>query len=69
MISDFQKEEMNLALQIALKDDLTIELEYFKNHDHHKIKGKLLGVDVLNQYVKIEDDLLPLDSLTGAWID
>ncbi|MFD2628770.1 YolD-like family protein [Oceanobacillus kapialis] len=69
IISDYQKEEMNLALQLALKDDLTIELEYFKNHDYHKIKGKLLGVDVLNQFVKIEDELLPLGSLTGAWID
>lgn len=69
MISEFQKEEVNLAMQLALKDDLTIDIEYYKNHDYHKIKGKLLGVDVLNQYVKIEDELLPLDSLTGAWID
>lgn len=69
MISEYQKEEINLALQLALKDDLTIELEYFKNHDHHKIKGNLLGVDVLNQFVTIEDQNLPLDSLTGAWID
>ncbi|GAQ18532.1 YolD-like protein [Oceanobacillus picturae] len=68
-ISEFQKEEINLALQLALKDDLTIELEYFKNHDYHKVKGKLLSVDVLNQYVKIDGDYLPLDSLTGAWLD
>ena len=69
MISEFQKEEMNLALQLALKDDLTIELEFFRNHDYHKIKGKLLSVDVFNQFVRIEDQYLPLDSLTGAWID
>ncbi|EQB36303.1 hypothetical protein M948_14815 [Virgibacillus sp. CM-4] len=69
IISDFQKEKMNLALQLALKDDLTIELEYFKNHVYHKIKGKLLGVGVLNQFVTIDDQTLPLDSLTGAWID
>ncbi|WP_373892937.1 YolD-like family protein [Virgibacillus sp. CBA3643] len=61
--------EINLKIEMALENDLTIEIEYFKNHDYHKIKGKLLGVDVLNQFVQIEDEYLPLDSITGAWID
>ncbi|MCG3418950.1 YolD-like family protein [Oceanobacillus jordanicus] len=69
MISEFQKEEINLALQLALKDDLTIELEFFRDHDYHKIKGKVLGVDVLNQFVTINEQIVPLDSITGAWID
>lgn len=61
--------EMNLKLQFALKDDLTIEIEYFKDHDYHKIKGKLLGVNPLLNYIKIEDMELPLDAITGVWID
>ncbi|MFD2045998.1 YolD-like family protein [Ornithinibacillus salinisoli] len=69
VISDYQKEEINIHLQMAIHNDLTIELEYFKDHDYHKIKGKLLSVDVLNQYVNIEDEYIPLDNLTGTWID
>lgn len=54
---------------MALKDDLTIEIGYLKDHDYHKVKGKLLSVDPLLNYVKIEDTLIPLDSVTGAWIE
>lgn len=69
ILSDYQKVEIDMALQIALKDDLTIEIEYFKNNDYHKIKGKLLTVDVLNKYLKINEEIIPLDNITGAWID
>lgn len=69
ILSDFQIEEINILLQLALKDDLTIEIEYFHNHDFNKISGKLLGVDVLNQFVSIEEKNIPLDNITGAWID
>ncbi|RIU90043.1 YolD-like family protein [Oceanobacillus picturae] len=69
MLSEYQMEEINLQLQLALANDLTIELEYFRDHDYQKVKGKLLGVDVLNRFVKINQEYLPLDHLTGAWID
>lgn len=61
--------EINLKLQLALKDDLTIEIEYFKDHDYQKTKGKLLGVDPLLNYVRMDDVEIPLDSVTGARID
>ncbi|WP_405103017.1 YolD-like family protein [Oceanobacillus sp. FSL H7-0719] len=69
IIDEHLIEEINLTMQLALKDDLTIEVEYFKDHDYHKIKGKLLGVDPLLNYVRFEDDEIPLDSVTGARID
>lgn len=69
IIDEHLIEEINLILQLALKDDLTIEVEYFKDHDYHKIKGKLLAVDPLLNYVRFEDDEIPLDSITGARID
>ena len=61
--------EINLKLQMALENDLTIEIEYFKNHDFHKVKGKLLGMNPLMNYIKIEDKEIPLDSISGAQID
>lgn len=69
IIDEHLKEEINLVMQLALKEDLTIELEYFMDHDYHKIKGNLLGVNPLLNYVRFEDDEIPLDSVTGAMID
>ncbi len=61
--------EMNLKLQLALQNDLTVEVEYFKDHDYHKVRGKLLGVDPLLNYLRLEDLEIPLDSLVSVWID
>lgn len=58
-----------LKLQFALKDDLTIEVEYFKEHDYHKVRDKLLAVDPLNNYLRLEGMELPLDSIVGVWVD
>ena len=69
IIDEHLIEEINLTMQLSLKDDLTIEVEYFKDHDYHKIKGKLLAVDPLLNYVRFKDDEIPLDSVTGARID
>lgn len=60
--------DINLQLNVAIANDLPIEVEYFKNHNYHKVKGYLLRVDPLNNFIQIEDKKLPLDSLTGAWI-
>jgi len=68
MLDEHLMNEINIKLQMALANDLTIEIEYFSNHDYHKIKGKLLAVDPLLNYVRIEDEEIPLDNLTGAWI-
>lgn len=61
--------EINMKLQLAVANDLTIEIEYFKDHDYHKVKGKLLGVDPLLNYVRLEDVEIPLDCITGALIE
>lgn len=61
--------EINLNLQLALKDNLTIEIEYFHNRDYHKVKGKLLGVDPLLNYVRFENLEIPLTNITSTWIE
>lgn len=63
------REEINLKLQLALQDDLTVEIEYFKDHDYHETKGKLLGINPLLNYLRLEDMELPLDCIVGVWID
>lgn len=61
--------DINQELQMALEHDLTIELEYFKNHDYHRISGKLLGVNPLLNYLKVEDLEIWLDDVVVAWIE
>ena len=61
--------EINLKLQLALHNELTVEVEYFKNHDYHKVRDKLLAVDPLNNYLRLEGMELPLDAIVGVWID
>ncbi len=61
--------EMNLKLQLAMNEDLTVEIEYFRDHDYHKTRGKLLGVNPLLNYLRLEDLEIPLDSLVSVWID
>lgn len=69
VLAEDQIAEININLQHALEHDLLIEIEYFKNNDYHKINGHLLGVDPLNNILIINDEHLPLDSVTGASID
>lgn len=61
--------EINLKLQLALHNELTVEVEYFKNHGYHKVRDKLLAVDPLNNYLRLEGMELPLDAIVGVWID
>lgn len=69
IVDEHLKSEINLLLQLALEKDLTIKIEYFKDHDYHSLTGKLVGADPLLNYVRIDDVEKPLDSLTGAMID
>lgn len=69
ILDEQQMVEINMKLQLALNEDLTVEIEYFKNHDYHKVRDKLLAVDPLNNYLRLEGMELPLDSIVGVWVD
>ncbi|MCF3942233.1 YolD-like family protein [Oceanobacillus alkalisoli] len=69
MLDEQQIVEINMKLQLALNEDLTVEIEYFKDHDYHKTRGKLLGINPLLNYLRLEDMEIPLDSLVSVWID
>src|SRR5699024_4115791 len=56
-ILDEQKQfELNTKLQLALQNDLTVEVEYYdhNSHDSRKIKGKLLVADTLANTVRVK---------------
>lgn len=69
ILDEQQMVDINLKLQLALHNDLTVEIEYFKDHVYHKVRDKLLAVDPLNNYLRLEGMELPLDAIVGVWID
>ncbi len=34
-----------MKLQLAIHGNLTVEVKYFKGHDFHEVRGKLLSVN------------------------
>jgi len=69
ILDDQQKVEIDLKLQIAIQNDLPIEVEYFKDHDFHKIKDKVLTIDSLNRYLRLEKiDKLHLNDIIDVQI-
>jgi len=74
-ILDEQKQfELNTKLQLALQNDLTVEVEYYDHgiHDFQKIKGKLLMVDTLANALKFDNEentSVPLDDVMEVVID
>ncbi|WP_176449287.1 YolD-like family protein [Lentibacillus sp. CBA3610] len=74
-ILDEQKQfELNTKLQLALQNDLTVEVEYYDYgaHDFQKIKGKLLLADTLTNALKFDNEenlSVPLEDVMEVVID
>jgi|GEM_PF-7108105 len=69
ILDEQQLVEIDLKLQIALKDDLTVEVEYFAAHDFHTVKEKLLMIDALNKRLRFDDGTeLNLDDVLDVTI-
>lgn len=45
ILDDQLMEDNAIKLQLAIHEDLTVEIKYFKNRDFYFIKGKLRSVD------------------------
>lgn len=58
ILDDQKKMEIDFLLKAALNNDATVEIQYYVNYDYCTIKGKVLMIDVLNGYLKIENDEL-----------
>ncbi|MFB4471851.1 YolD-like family protein [Oceanobacillus caeni] len=49
ILDEQELEEIGMKLQMAIHNNLTIEVKYYKDHDHKIIKGKLSKVDNFNK--------------------
>jgi len=56
ILDEQQIEENVMKLQLAIHNNLTIEVKYFKDHDFHTIKGKLSSI-VSNESLVFADEV------------
>lgn len=55
ILDEQQKIQNDFMLQAALKDDLQIQITYFKDHDFHTIEGHVLFMDILNGILRMDE--------------
>ena len=46
---------IDLKLRMAMKDNLTVEVDYFADNDFHTISGKLLSIDSIQKKLRFEN--------------
>jgi|SRR5690625_1640563 len=69
ILDDQQKAEFDMLLQCALHNNLTVEIQYFYNHDLHTVKDKLTMIDSMVGYLRLEKvDKLYFDDIIGVQI-
>src|SRR5699024_4328863 len=74
ILDEQEQFELNTRLQLALQNDLTVEVEYYdhNSHDSRKIKGKLLLADTLANTLKFdngENTAVSFDDVLEVLID
>ncbi|NRG48129.1 hypothetical protein HRF87_25905 [Bacillus sp. CRN 9] len=47
--------DINIKLQLTIHNDMNVIVEYYKQHDFHKIKEKLKKVDSMGKYLQLND--------------
>ncbi|AIF42145.1 YolD-like family protein [Virgibacillus sp. SK37] len=72
VLDEQQVNEINMKLQLAIHNDLNIIIEYYKDHDYHKINGKLKNVDSMRKFLQLNDSnftSIPLGDILELHID
>jgi len=66
LLDEQQKIENDLMLQQAIHDNLIVEIKYFKDHEFHTIKGKVLFIDMNSRSFKVGSVGIGLDDVIGV---
>ncbi|MFB4472130.1 YolD-like family protein [Oceanobacillus caeni] len=49
ILDEQELEELGIKLQMAIHNNLTVEVKYYMDHDYKTVKGKLSKVDNFNK--------------------
>lgn len=55
ILDEQEIEEIGIKLQMAIHNDLTVEVKYFADHDYRTIKGKLRKIDSVDKTLQFDD--------------
>ncbi|WP_068672264.1 YolD-like family protein [Oceanobacillus sp. Castelsardo] len=55
VLDEQELEEIGMKLQMAIHNDLTVEVKYFSDHDYKLIKGKLKKIDAVGNFLQFDD--------------
>ncbi|WP_337019877.1 YolD-like family protein [Oceanobacillus massiliensis] len=71
-LDEQQAGEINMKLQLAIHNDLTVRLTYFAAHDYKEITGKISKIDSIHGLITINADepfIIRLADLLNVTID
>src|SRR5690625_395623 len=63
ILDEQQKFKNDFMLQAALKDDLQIQITYFKDHYFHTIEVHVLFMDILNSILRMDEVDIKLEHI------
>ncbi|MUK89169.1 YolD-like family protein [Ornithinibacillus sp. L9] len=55
VLDDQELQEINNKLLLAIHNNLTVAVKYYKDHDYHYVTGKLKKIDAIEKYILFED--------------
>lgn len=68
ILDEQQKLDIDMKLQMAIKDDLTVEIKYFKDGDFLTVKDKLKMIDT--HKIRMRDGMdIPLNEVLDVYVD
>src|SRR5690625_350683 len=56
ILDEQQQMEMDIILQLALKDNLTVKIKCFAGYEYQTVEGKPVIIDMLNNCLKLHND-------------
>jgi len=70
ILDEQQQMEMDMILQLALKDNRTVKIKCYVEHDYRTVEGKPVIIDMLNNCLKLHngaeiklDDVMEVNTL------
>ena len=70
ILDEQEIEEINLKLQCAIHNDLTVEIKYFRDRDFLTRRGKLRKIDALQRRLQLEDRFeIALEEVLDVYVD
>lgn len=68
IVDDHQKEEINRALKMAIKQNLNIRITRYMSGSFYESGGKIKVVDSTNDYLWLNDEKIKIDNIVKAYI-